>query len=323
MYDVTTLGRIGIDFFPIGNKARLWNASSFAKYLGGPAGNVSIGTSRLGLKSTIVSAISDDQFGQYIQDQLAKYGIETTYLSTKPGSKMRIDFIESIPGEESRYVSYWESSPDLQISENDIINDGIRSTKALVTDATNLARASSRRAALLAMRTVREEAGICVLNLDWRPARWVGVSKKMRTTYYKRAMNLADTIVGNETEFVDAAGLGSIDRLVEMSLLSGKTYIVTEAGKGSEYIAEGKRTTVPAFSINPAKTIGAGDAFTSGIVYALLHAWNPTKMLLFGNAVAALSMSGKSCSDSLPTLKETLRFMKSNVAKMWGANAHS
>ena len=64
--DVICLGRLAVDLYARQLGARLEDASSFAKYLGGSSANIAFGTARLGLKSAMLSRVGDEQMGRFL-----------------------------------------------------------------------------------------------------------------------------------------------------------------------------------------------------------------------------------------------------------------
>lgn len=61
--------------------------------LGGNAANVSIGATRLGLRSAVLSTIGNDVNGQIITKELARYGVSTEFLSTDPEARSRYSIV--------------------------------------------------------------------------------------------------------------------------------------------------------------------------------------------------------------------------------------
>ena len=51
-------------------------------------------------------------------------------------------------------------------------------------------------------------------------------------------------------------------------------------------------------------TIGAGDGFAAGFLFAMLKNLPLPQCLLFGNALASIVVSRVSCSDAMPYLSE-------------------
>ena len=61
--------------------------------LGGNAANVSVGTTRLGLKSAVLSTIGDDLDGQIILRELAKFGVSTELIAVEKKAKSRYSIV--------------------------------------------------------------------------------------------------------------------------------------------------------------------------------------------------------------------------------------
>jgi sugar/nucleoside kinase (ribokinase family) len=55
---------------------------------------------------------------------------------------------------------------------------------------------------------------------------------------------------------------------------------------------------------------GAGDAFNAGMIYGLHEGWDLEKSMRFGTAMATICLEGRSCTDSMANMIETLDFMR-------------
>src|SRR3990167_8505874 len=78
--DLICLGRLGVDLYAQQVGARLEDASSFAKYLGGSSANIAFGTARLGLKSAMLSRVGDEQMGRFLLETLEKEGCDISQV---------------------------------------------------------------------------------------------------------------------------------------------------------------------------------------------------------------------------------------------------
>jgi 5-dehydro-2-deoxygluconokinase len=82
--DVICLGRSSVDLYGEQVGAPLEDTQSFAKYVGGCATNIAIGTARLGLNSALITRVGDEQMGRYIRATLDAEGVDTRHVSTDP-----------------------------------------------------------------------------------------------------------------------------------------------------------------------------------------------------------------------------------------------
>jgi sugar/nucleoside kinase (ribokinase family) len=65
-YDVLAMGRISIDLYAHQIGVPITDVTSFDAYVGGCPTNVSVGTRRLGLRSALLTAVGDDQVGEFV-----------------------------------------------------------------------------------------------------------------------------------------------------------------------------------------------------------------------------------------------------------------
>ncbi|MEY4981118.1 MAG: hypothetical protein RL174_456, partial [Actinomycetota bacterium] len=63
-YDVITIGRIGVDIYPLQIGIGLDEVTSFGKFLGGSASNVAVAAAKYGLKSAVITRTGADSFGR-------------------------------------------------------------------------------------------------------------------------------------------------------------------------------------------------------------------------------------------------------------------
>src|SRR6266568_493579 len=83
-YDVIAMGRSSIDLYSNDIGAPFVDITSFAAYVGGCPTNISVGTRRLGLHSALLTAVGDDQVGNFIVHFLQRESVETRFIPRKP-----------------------------------------------------------------------------------------------------------------------------------------------------------------------------------------------------------------------------------------------
>ena len=81
--------------------------------------------------------------------------------------------------------------------------------------------------------------------------------------------------------------------------------LVSKLGSAGTRVWIGDEPTfLPPYKVEVLSTIGAGDGFASGFLYALLQDKPVEECLHYGNAAAAIVVSRLSCSEAMPTLEE-------------------
>ncbi|MFT5197146.1 MAG: 5-dehydro-2-deoxygluconokinase, partial [Cellvibrionaceae bacterium] len=66
---------------------------------------------------------------------------------------------------------------------------------------------------------------------------------------------------------------------------------------------------VPGFPVEILNTVGAGDAFASGLIYARTHGKSWFDSGRFANACGAIVVTKHGCGDAMPTLEEVETFI--------------
>ena len=66
---------------------------------------------------------------------------------------------------------------------------------------------------------------------------------------------------------------------------------------------------VAGFPVDIVNTVGAGDAFASGLIYGWGQGWSWAKAARFGNACGALVVTRHGCAAAMPTLSEVEQFL--------------
>jgi 5-dehydro-2-deoxygluconokinase len=107
---------------------------------------------------------------------------------------------------------------------------------------------------------------------------------------------------------------GNIDESIERLLSIGIETLIVKRGKDGVTICkqDGSRKNVPGFSVDVLNVLGAGDAFASGFLYGILQGWDLYKSCRMGNASGAHVVTQKGCANFMPTLEESLEFIKKN-----------
>src|SRR5258707_5198307 len=82
--DVITIGRSSVDLYGIEVGYALENVDRFRKSVGGCPANIAIGAARLGLKSSIISRVGNEQMGKFIREQMAREGVDISGIAVDP-----------------------------------------------------------------------------------------------------------------------------------------------------------------------------------------------------------------------------------------------
>src|SRR3954467_13047182 len=93
-YDVITMGRVSVDLYPEQLGVPLAKVSTFAKSLGGSATNVAVAAARLGRRSSVITKVGADGFGDYVREALASFGVDPRFVGTDARLRTPLVFCE-------------------------------------------------------------------------------------------------------------------------------------------------------------------------------------------------------------------------------------
>ena len=85
--DLLAMGRSCIDLYAHETGVPLIGVKSLDAYVGGCPTNVSVGAKRLGLRTGLLTAVGDDEVGEFVLHFLRREGVDTTSIPVKPGRR--------------------------------------------------------------------------------------------------------------------------------------------------------------------------------------------------------------------------------------------
>ncbi|KOG17124.1 5-dehydro-2-deoxygluconokinase [Streptomyces viridochromogenes] len=311
-YDLITMGRIGVDLYPLQTGVPLPQVTSFGKFLGGSATNVAVAAARLGRRTAVITRTGDDPFGTYLHEALQGFGVDDRWVTPVPGLPTPVTFCEVFPPDDFPLYFYRQpKAPDLEIDAHELDLDAIRDARIFWITGTGLSEEPSRTATLAALAH-RAKSGTTVFDLDWRPMFWSGdISGSRRgpaeaRPFYAEALRHTTVAVGNLDEVEVATGVREPHAAARALLDAGVEVAVVKQGpKGVLAVnSKGDQAEVPPLPVNVLNGLGAGDAFGGSLCHGLLEGWDLEKTMRHANAAGAIVASRLECSSAMPTPDE-------------------
>ena len=315
--DIVMIGRIAIDFNPATTEdfKPLKDVHYFEKYVGGSPANIACGVTKHGMKAGFFAKVSDDQFGDFVTEYFDNHGIDTSHVTRcTNGEKLGLTFTEMLSSSESHILMYRNKIADLQLSVNDIDEEYIKSTKAILVSGTALAESPSREAVLEAVMLAKKTNTPIIFDIDYREYNWK--NKDEISIYYSMVATNADIIMGSREEFdltekLIKEGMSDKESANYWHNKNAKVVVIKHGMQGSTaYLKDGESFSIKPFPVKSRKGFGGGDGYASGFLYGIYHDWPILDCLEFGSAEASMMVRSNNCSDDLPTTEEVKEFIK-------------
>ncbi|MFD1415820.1 sugar kinase [Oceanobacillus jeddahense] len=287
----------------------LTQANNLQYSFSGTGVNVASAMTKLGHRGYLVTKLPDNPLGDAAISFLQRLGIERDFI-TRNGKYIGMYFLENGFGQRSSRVTYTnrlESTFNTaDISDYDL--DSIAAnTDVIHFCGISLAMTDKVRTSMKTLaKLVKEKGGKVCFDCNYRPSLWDGGYEEAKP-HYEDMLSLADIVMMNEKDAMYILGMETEKTEREEQLqelipkVAEKYHIQTIAGthrgintdnthslKGYMYTAEefvfSRNITFSVYD-----RIGAGDAYTSGILHGELSDYTPEKTVEFAAAAGMLA----------------------------------
>lgn len=292
-YDLITLGetmwRLSTQGF-----VRLDMVDSLEVKVGGAESNLAIGLSRLGKKVAWWSRLPENPLGQHVAQTLRTFGVDVSGIYWQKDARLGTYFIEfGSPPRPTQVVYDRANSAASQMQPDDFDWSVFQRTKRL--HLTGITPALSQSCLETVKRAIKEAhaAGLQIsFDLNYRAKLW---SWDECRPVMDELASQCHLVIGATR---DAQNL--VAEKIEGEALArhlnerwqGATVVVTKGSKGAVAFDGTNFYDVPAYTdVQVVDRVGAGDAFDTGLLCALLDGKSLPEAVRYGHAVAALKMT--------------------------------
>ena len=308
-YDVLAMGRSSLDLYAHEIGQPITAVRSFDAYVGGCPTNVSVGTRRLGLRSVLLTAVGDDQVGEFVTAFLDREQVDTRFIPRKPGRRTSAVVLTIQPPDRFPLTFYRDNCADRAITLEDVARAPVAESRVVFLTGTGLSHEPAR-AATFAAAAAAQSAGVpVVVDIDYRADQWdtpAAFAAEMQTL-----LGSATLAVGTEEELAAASGTPDPAAGIATIFGSGIRALALKRGARGSTIFRPDRAPadVMPFPIEVLNVLGAGDAFASGFLYGFLQGWPLERAARMGNACGAIVVTRHGCANFMAHEQEALKFV--------------
>lgn len=309
-YDVLSMGRSCIDLYAHQIGVPITEVTSFDAYVGGCPTNISVGTRRLGLRSALLTAVGDDQVGDFVLAFLTRETVETSFIPRKPKRRTSAVILTIETPDRCPLTYYRENCADRELTCDDVRAAPVEESAIVVLVGTNLIHEPASAATLFVAERAVQSGKQVFVDLDYRGDLWG--SRTEFAGAVQRLIARASIAVGTEEEVMAAADRDDLAQAIDLLLRAGPEVLVVKRGAAGAWICTpgGARRSVPPFAVTPLNVLGAGDAFASGLIWGLRRREPLDRAVRMGNAVGAIIVTRHGCANFMPTADEVEEFVR-------------
>jgi fructokinase len=310
---VVVAGETLIDFLP-DREGSLSDVESFSRRPGGAPANVAVALSHLGETPRFWTRVGDDPFGDFLAGTLREAGLSTEYVERDPAAKTSLAFVAHGEGAERGFSFYRDGTADTRMEPGGLPDSALEGVSWVHVGGVALADEPSRGATFDLMRRARAAGATVSFDPNARPELW-GAFDYARSA--REAFGLADVVKATPEDLAAFDADGEAADLARSVLDDGPhTALLTLGGDGSlaattddsPWTDGATVVSHGGYEVTPVDTTGAGDAFTAGVVAALVADEPLSEALAFGNAVAAVTTTAAGAMTALPDREAVREF---------------
>jgi 2-dehydro-3-deoxygluconokinase len=306
---IVTLGETLVCFSPE-EPGRLEAAWRFRKSVGGAESNTAIGLARLGCRTSWISALGTDPFGDEIVRVLRGEGVEVDAVRRTPHAPTGIMIKELRSINDVRVHYYRKGSAASLLSERDIHPGLIDGASAVHLTGITCALGEGPRSAVHRVLELCDDHAVPVsFDPNLRLKLWTAEEAAAEISWI---LPFVQTMLLSEWELAVCTLTNDLDAGIRKLQEQGVHTIVIRRDRwGAVAEEDGVRVEAEAEPVTLVDPVGAGDAFNAGFLFAREHDYPLHQCAAIGNWAAGQVVAHPGDWEGLPTAEEFNQWIKS------------
>jgi len=299
MYDVVTFGEAMVRLSPP-HFQRLEQTQALDLNVGGAELNVAVGVTRFGMKSAWVSKLPKNPLGYLIRDRAQEFGVDCSHIVWSDKGRAGLYFVEFGASPRASSVLYdraYSAISMIQPGEIDWTRVFSGSKHFHVSGITPALSASASEVTVEAMKVAKKGGLTISYDLNYRKKLWSPADAK---NIQEPMMAMVDILITTEEDTNVVFGIKekNYEAVAEKLVQTFKFKIVAITLREDLSVWRNNWTAIAyqngkifrdkKYEVEIVDRVGAGDAFTAGLLFGWLKLKDIEKGVQYGNAFAAL-----------------------------------
>jgi fructokinase len=278
---------------------------------GGSVFNTAILLARLGFSVSMLSKTGVDFLTESLFETMRREKIDTKCVIKDKNIKTGLAFARIDKKGDSSYLFYKTLGPQTAFKKTDIPQVLFKKMSVFHVGSRYSYTDHSFEDALRFLKRAKKEKVFTTYDPNWREGRIK--NKKIARSRIDRLISHVDLLKLSDTGAMGITGTKTLSAALKQLK---KSAVVTLGDRGSFYWDGKQRIFQPAFKVRVVDTIGAGDAFTAGLIYRYCKVgeksfWKEMKEnLAFASALSALICKAQGATAGIRNLEQVKKFYK-------------
>jgi sugar/nucleoside kinase (ribokinase family) len=271
--------------------------------MGGNGGNSAYVLAGLGAPTALCGAVGQDLLGDALVNWLQAKNVNLAGLTRSPTHATSSSTIIMASAADQIVFHHLGATAVARFDEmpENLFDDA----EALLVSSFPIM--SKLRAGGFAQALARVHAAGGITALDIGPA----IGEPVTLAELIPLLPTVDYLIANTHELISLTDATDWPGAARQVLAAGARRVVIKQGEeGSSAWSLTEQINAPAFKVDANISVGAGDSFNAGFLYAVQQGWSQARALRFGAATAALVIAGEGGTLAAPTLAEVEKFLE-------------
>lgn len=287
------------------------NLPAFRQYPGGAPANAAVAVAKLGGNARFAGQVGKDAFGDFLQNALQRYAVDTSLLFRHPTAKTALAFVMLDETGDRSFSFYRDNSADV-LFDNHQVNPNWFADKPVFHFCSNTLT-TSHIADCTRSIVEQARANQCLISFDvnlrhnlWKD-NWVNAALVNELVY------CSDLVKFSKDELMYLADDNPDVYIAKCLAQKCKLLVVTDGEGQINYFTNEQKSTITPPKIKVADTTAGGDGFVGGMLFLLSQLAQPIEalgkastvsaILEFASCCGAIAVSQPGAFPALPSLE--------------------
>ena len=274
--------------------------------LGGHAANVSVGLSRLGVPVTTAGCVGDDGLSDFILNAVSVPGVDLSRVQRSPGRCPGTAMHINVRGQDRRFICTTGANDDFTLDDSlfEFIKSAPKSDrKVFYLGGFFMLRSLENSRTVDFLKSAQANGWTTMIDVVLNGPRPYGELIEPLLPY-------TDIFLPNEHEGEKICDHRDPYDQAKAFLDAGvKTTIITQGENGTLCFGEKEQFRAGIFPADYVSGSGSGDAFSAGMIAAILEGLELRDVVRWGSAMGASAVHGVSTTETVFTRSELLEFL--------------